>query len=125
MLDKAIKKSVRADKNRSLEQKTQRAEEATRRGDSRSEYRITNEIVEKRPKTELVKDEFGWLLTDPDKVSEAWATHFKKLLNRPPPDNPPDIPDKPFLNLAVDIIVPSGVLSPKALEDSPILRYSW
>jgi hypothetical protein len=33
---------------------------------------------------------------------------FQKLLNRPPPGDPPDIPDTPFLNLAVNIKLPSG-----------------
>ncbi|KAK2710833.1 hypothetical protein QYM36_012127 [Artemia franciscana] len=46
MLDKAMKKSVPADKRRGLEQKAQKVEEAARR----SVYRNTNEIVEKCPK---------------------------------------------------------------------------
>jgi hypothetical protein len=33
---------------------------------------------------------------------------FQKLLNRPPPGDPPDIPNTPFLNLAVNIKLPSG-----------------
>jgi len=66
--------------------------------------RITSEIVGKRSKTDgPVKDESGRLLTDPDKVNEAWATHFEKLLSRSSPADPPDIPSTPLLNLAVDI----------------------
>ena len=62
MLDKAIQKSVRADKRHSLEQKAQKTEEAARQGYSRSVYRITNEVVGKRPKTEdpskMILDDF-------------------------------------------------------------------
>jgi len=63
MLVKTIKKSIRADNRRSIEQKAQKAEEAAKRGDSRSGDHISSEIVGNRPKTDgLVKDESRFLL---------------------------------------------------------------
>jgi hypothetical protein len=47
-LDKAVKKSARTDKRNFLERKAMEAEEAAKRGDSRTVYRITNDIIRKR-----------------------------------------------------------------------------
>ncbi|KAK2706163.1 hypothetical protein QYM36_016259 [Artemia franciscana] len=74
--------------------KAENAKETARQGDSQSVSHITNEIVGKYNKTDgLVKDESGLLLTDPDKFKEAWAIHFRKLLKRPLPADPPSIPN--------------------------------
>jgi len=82
--DKEIKKSVRTDKRQFIEQKAALAEEAANKGDSKTVYRLTNEMIGvKSKRTNLVKDENGALLTDPLMIDEMWVTHFDNLLNRP------------------------------------------
>ena len=46
-IDKEIKKSARTDKRNYIEQKIIQAEDATKRGDSRILYKLTNEIIGK------------------------------------------------------------------------------
>ena len=82
--DKLVKKSARGDKRNFLEKKAAMAEEAAKRGDSRAVYRITNEIIGKRRNLNgPVKDVNGKTVTAPDEISEVWALHFEKVLNRP------------------------------------------
>ena len=83
-IDKQVKKSARTDKRQFIEQKAALAEEAAKKGDSKTVYRLTNEMIGVKPnRTNLVKDENGVLLTDPLMIDERWATHFENLLNRP------------------------------------------
>ncbi|XP_065576323.1 craniofacial development protein 2-like [Artemia franciscana] len=60
--DKEVKKSARKDKRQLLEKKAALAEEASRKGGSKTVYRLTNEMVGKQSsRTTLVKDENGSL----------------------------------------------------------------
>ncbi|XP_065582026.1 uncharacterized protein LOC136041328 [Artemia franciscana] len=82
-LDKLVKRSARGKRNL-LEEKAAMAEEAAKRGDSRAVYKITNEIVGKSRKVNgPVKDASGKTVTDPSEITEVWALHFEKVLNRP------------------------------------------
>ena len=84
------------------------AEEAAKRGDSRAVYKITNEIIGKRRNLNgPVKDGNGKTVTAPDEISEVWAQHFEKVLNRPSPPNTADIPTTPFLELQINTEEPS------------------
>ncbi|XP_065576374.1 uncharacterized protein LOC136037582 [Artemia franciscana] len=109
-LDKLVKRSARGDKHNLLEEKAAMAEEAAKRGDSRAVYKITNEIVGKsRNVNGPVKDASGKTVTDPSEIAEVWALHFEKVLNRPHPLDPPDIPVTPCLNLQISTEEPSDV----------------
>ena len=106
--DKLVKKSARGDKRNFLEKKAAMAEEAAKRGDSRAVYRITNEIIGKRRNLNgPVKDVNGKTVSAPDEISEVWALHFEKVLNRPSPPDTADIPTTPFLELQINTAEPS------------------
>jgi hypothetical protein len=106
--DKAVKRSARKDKRNVIEEKAALAEEAAKKGDSKMVYRLTNEIVGKKTiRTSLVKDENEDVISDPQKADERWASHFEKVLNRPRPDDPEVVPDKPFLQIDVSADPPS------------------
>ena len=69
--DKEVKKSARKDKRQILEKKAALAEEAARKGDSKTVYRLTNEMVGKQSsQITLVKDENGSIISDPEKIDE-------------------------------------------------------
>ncbi|XP_065580172.1 uncharacterized protein LOC136040034 [Artemia franciscana] len=109
-LDKLVKRRARGDKHNLLEEKAAMAEEAAKRGDSRAVYKITNEIVGKsRNVNGPVKDASGKTVTDPLEIAKVWTLHFEKVLNRPRPLDPPDIPVTPCLNLQISNEEPSDV----------------
>jgi len=102
--DKMVKKSARKGKRNQLEKRAELAEEAKRRGDSKTVYCLTNEIVGKCQSMKgPVRDPNGGLATDSEDVSKVWAYHFQTLLNRPPPLELPTIPDIPLLSLPINV----------------------
>ena len=81
--DKMGNKGARKDKHSPLEKKAKLAEEAAKRGDSKTAYRLTNEIVGKHQNIERsVLDLKRRLATDPEDMSKVKADHFQTLLNR-------------------------------------------
>ncbi|XP_065584387.1 uncharacterized protein LOC136043406 [Artemia franciscana] len=107
--DKEVKKSARKDKRQFLEKKAALAEEADRKGDSKTLYRLTNEMVGKQSsRITLVKDENGSIISDPEKIDERWASHFEKLLNRPRTCDQANVPDIPFMYLDFNTDPPSA-----------------
>jgi len=98
-----VKKSARDDKRQFIEHKAALAEEAANKGDSKPVYRLTHEMIGvKRNRSNLVKDENKVLLTDPLKINERWAAHFKNLLNRPRINDQDIVPDTVFMILNVN-----------------------
>ena len=62
-----------------------------------------------------MKDKNGETITDEAKERARWAEHFQEILNRPPPQVPPDIP--PAANqLAVSINPPTKAEDSKAIK---------
>ena len=55
-IDKQVKKSVQTDKRQFIEQKAALVEEAAKKGDLKTVYRLTNEMIGVKPnRTNLVK----------------------------------------------------------------------
>ena len=89
---KEVKISAKRDKKRFLENKAQEAEDAARKGDTRTLYRITRELTGTRSRAcPLVRDKDGKILTQEDEQRARWAEHFKTVLNQPDPESPADI----------------------------------
>ena len=71
-IEKAFKKSACRDKCHLYETKAAKAEEATKNGDSRSLYKIKNEIIgKKRSSDGPVKNQNGILVTGPEEKTEG------------------------------------------------------
>ena len=86
-VDKAVKKSCRADKKMWMEKKAEEAEEAAANKDSRALFRIVRDISGKSSGGNVpVKDKNGKTLLSEQEQSERWVEHFRETLNQPEPD---------------------------------------
>ena len=91
-LNKEVKRSTRNDKRNYFEGLATEAEEAVSKGNIKDMYNITKQLSGKRKAGDRpVHDREGNPLTTEDDQRNRWAQHFKELLNRPDPVNPPDI----------------------------------
>ena len=91
--DKEVKKSIKQDKQKYVEDLAAEAEEAARCGNLKDLYDTTKKLSGKFGRAERpVKDKEGKVIKDEEGQRERWKEHFNELLNRPAPQNPPDIP---------------------------------
>ena len=83
---------VKKDKRDYIDSLAQEAEEAAYHGNMKDLYMTTKKLAGKYSRPERpVKDKQGQNITDSEQLLERWAEHFEELLNRPAPENPPDI----------------------------------
>ena len=91
-VNKIVKKSVKADKRNYVEALATEAEEAARNGNMKDLYAATKKLSGKFTKPERpVKDKEGKQINDEEGQKRRWVEHFEELLNRPAPQDPPDI----------------------------------
>ena len=82
--DREVKKRVRADKREMLEEMAKKAEEAAKKNEMGTVYKITNTIYGKKHKKSAgVRTKDGKLLTQEDEVRGRWEEHFNEVLNTP------------------------------------------
>lgn len=75
-----------------MEDNASRAEEAARTGNIHELYKITKLMSGKfTNNSSVVKDQQGNILSKNSDIMERWAEHFKAVLNRGNPSQPPDI----------------------------------
>ena len=68
------------------------AEQAARMGNMRELFNITKKLAGKYSKPERpVKDKDGGQIMGDEQQKNRWKEYFEELLNRPAPQNPPDI----------------------------------
>ena len=88
--NRAVKNSVKTDKANFIE--ANEAEDASAQGNMKQLYEITRKLAGKYKRTDRpIKDKNGNVLTSGEDQLKRWREHFEELLNRPPPQNPPDI----------------------------------
>ncbi|VDP50164.1 unnamed protein product [Schistosoma curassoni] len=79
-------------------------EKAASEGNMRQLYDTTNNLAGNYRKPErLVKSEEGKVITNIEEQRNRWVEHFKELLNRPAPLNPPNIEAAPT-GLLTDVV---------------------
>ena len=89
---KEVKRSVKKDKRDYIDSQAQEAVEAAYHVNMKDLYMTTKKLAGKYSRPERpVKDKQGQNITDSEQLLERWAEHFEELLNRPAPENPPDI----------------------------------
>ena len=89
---KEVKRSVRKDKEDFINKMAQKAEAAAAGGHIRALYQTTRTLTGKHGKQEVpVKDKNGDSIFGMEGQKQRWVEHFKDLLNRPLPSNPPEI----------------------------------
>ena len=87
-----VKKSIKKDKEKYITELAERAEKAAQSGHTRVLYQTAKLISGQSNITvATVKDGNGKTIFDKEAQNKRWLEHFENLLNRPPPDNPPDI----------------------------------
>ena len=89
---KEVKRNLKKDKRDHIDSLADEAEEAAYHGNMKDLYMITKKLSGKYSRPERpVKDKQGQTITDSEQQLERWAEHFEELLNRPAPENPPNI----------------------------------
>ncbi|CAH8515410.1 unnamed protein product [Schistosoma haematobium] len=95
-VNKQVKRSIRTDKRKYVEDLATTAEKAAREGNMRQLYDTTKKLSGNRRKPERpVKSKEGEVITNIEEQQNRWVEHFKELLNRPAPLNPPNIEGAP------------------------------
>ena len=90
--NRAVKNSVKTDKANFIEDLAKEAEDASAQGNMKQLYDVTRKLAGKYKNTDRpIKDKNGNVLTSDEDQLKRWREHFEELLNRPPPQNPPDI----------------------------------
>ncbi|VDP23619.1 unnamed protein product [Schistosoma margrebowiei] len=105
--NKEVKKSIRADKNKYMEELAKTAEKASREGNMKQLYDTTKKLSGKYSKPERpVKDKEGKPITEIQQQRNRWVEYFEELLNRAAPMNPPDI-EAAHTDLPIDVDPPT------------------
>ena len=87
-----MRKIIKTDKRDFVEGLAEEAERAAASRNMKQLYDMTKKLAGKFKKSERpIRDKNGTVLTGVDKQLNRWAEHFGELLNRPIPQNQPDI----------------------------------
>ncbi|VDO87217.1 unnamed protein product [Schistosoma margrebowiei] len=102
-VNKQVKRRIRTDKRKYVEDLATTAEKAAREGNMRQLYDITKKLSGNRREPERpVKSKEGEVITNVEEQRNRWVEYFKKLLNRPAPPNQPNIETAPT-DLPIDV----------------------
>ncbi|VDO88319.1 unnamed protein product [Schistosoma margrebowiei] len=105
--NKQVKRSIRADKKKYVEELATTAEKAAREGNMKQLYDTTKKLSGKYSKPERpVKDKEGKPITEIQQQRNIWVEYFEELLNRPAPMNPLDI-EAAHTDLPIDVNPPT------------------
>ena len=88
--NKDVKRSIKSDKRKWLNNIASQAEEAARSQHMKTLYALTKTLSnssQSRQST-LVMDKHRNLLSNKKDIQDRWTEHFKEVLNREPPQNP-------------------------------------
>ena len=104
IINKEVKKCIKKDKEAYMNEMAEDAERAAQNGHLRLLYQSTKRLAGKWGHAEMpVKDAQGKTIFEKREQLERWKEHFDSLLNRPAPENPPDIdPAEEDLPISVD-----------------------
>ncbi|VDP55626.1 unnamed protein product [Schistosoma mattheei] len=95
-VNKQVKRSIGTDKRKYVEDLATKAEKAAREGNMRQLYDTTKKLSGNHSKPERpVKIKEGEVITNIEEQQNRWVEHFKELLNRSAPLNPPNIEAEP------------------------------
>ncbi|VDP25706.1 unnamed protein product, partial [Schistosoma curassoni] len=105
--NKQVKRSIRADKKKYVEELATTAEKAAREGNMKQLYDTTKKLAGKYSKPgRPVRDKEGKPITEIQQQQNRWVEYFEELLNRPALMNPPDI-EAAHTDLSIDVKTPT------------------
>ena len=92
--------SCRRDKRRRIDEIAREAEEAAEQRDMKRVHDTTRLLSgRKTVQSKPVKDKNGAVLTWTEDQLNRWKEHFQEVLNRPAPENPPNLTEGPLLGI--------------------------
>ena len=95
-----VERSCRRDKRRRIDEISREAEEAAEQRDMKRVNDTTRlPSGRKTVQSKTVKDKNGAVLTRTEDQLNRWKEHFQEVLNRPAPENPPDLTEGPLLDI--------------------------
>ena len=95
-----VKRSCRRDKRQRIDEIAREAEEAAEQRDMKRVYDTTRLLSgQKTVQSKPVKDKNGAVLTRTEDQLNRWKEHFQEVLNRPAPENPPNLTEGPLLRI--------------------------
>ncbi|VDP85780.1 unnamed protein product [Schistosoma mattheei] len=95
-LNKQVKRSIKTDNRKYVEDLALTAEKPVREENMGQLYDTTNKLSGNHRKSERpVKSKESKVITKIEEQRNRWVEHFKELLNRPAPLNPPNIEAAP------------------------------
>ncbi|VDP64198.1 unnamed protein product [Schistosoma mattheei] len=101
--NKQLKRSIRAYRQKYVEELATTREKSTREGNMKQLYDRTKELAGKYCKPERpVKDNEGTSITGTQENGKRWVKHFEELLNRPAPLNSPEF-EAAHIDLSIDV----------------------
>ena len=87
--NKEVKRSIKADKRKWLENIASEAEDAARKQHMKTLYGLTRTLCNERPRqSTAVLDKDGDLISGREAVKLRWTEHFREVLNGAEPENP-------------------------------------
>jgi len=102
---KEVKKSLRVDKRNYFNEMAEKAETAAEKGDMKALYATTRQLSGRRSNLNRpVRDKQGQLLSTVEEQIARWREHFQEVLNRPPPENPPELEPGNQLDINMELI---------------------
>ena len=108
--NREVKRSIRTDKRNYIDTLAREAEDAAGQRNMKALYDTTKKLSGKRRQPDKpIKSKEGKPLTTIQEQLNRWTEHFSELLNRPTPDNPPEIPP-------TDTILPINCEKPSKAE---------
>ena len=91
--DREVKKSIRSDKRKWVENLANEAERAADNGQMKTLYEITRAICNEKSRQASggVKNKQGKIITDDKGIQTRWKEHFDEVFNKDTPSNPVEI----------------------------------
>ena len=87
-----VEAACRRDKRAYINQLTTDAEEVARKGDLKRFYQTTRLLSGRKPNlSKPIRNRDGIILAKLDEQLARWKEHFEEVLNRPLPNNPPNL----------------------------------
>ena len=91
--NRAVKENITTDKENFIDSLAREAEDAAAHGNMKQLYETTRKLAGKYKQADRpIKDKKSDVVTSDGDQLKRWRERFEELLNRPAPENPPDIP---------------------------------
>ena len=108
LLDKLVKKQVKKDKEIWIENKAEKMEEASKKGDQKTLFSVANELTgTKRAPPSTIKSKTGEIIENSNERQKRWIQHFSEMLNKESPSERAKVGEKTKPQLDIQLHEPT------------------